>query len=592
MTYDEFRKLKVNDIIHRKIDANDNIYVFKITMIDDNGTKGQFYDPFYKDWVLVPPDYVGTRNYVSLIAGDAVEKLDIPETITDEYVEEKWKELQRLNIGDLNNKHTALPVTWFLFPQGTLLGDVTAWFDEQHSKGLSYLLNLDTSSEEEDTLEALVGDVEERSNTLAIDVEEEDGFDIDTGEDDEDDDDDIEAESIISVFGAGNSMPLSKGNTSNNKKDPGTALNEESDPLWRDDISGFYPNHTLEDTIASESESAEKVVSDSVWDKESDLEASSDSLWKSNMSSSADAAGQDEPESDSLENTLMTSDVLSDQETDTVTEVPDETLEKMEPWEDTQTDTTIFADEPAATEIIDELPDEFDEPEAFDTTTVEEATPVTGSPEESNDTDQVNAGSEALSFEEPASNMTSDTVEADTVSANATVNTADTASAATAASTKPDTVSVKKPDTDTTAFKEHNREDKIMNNHTVDSDVMKQAAASIRDEYLKLADQVASLSEEHFSAIQKYLTEQGVTDTNDGLIAFLKTHKNLLTSIYDTGIQVAADDGSPVTITPKMLTQIQKQLDIQAGKEIVLNSNPQELSDEDYLEIYHNFQNQ
>ncbi|MBR1866683.1 MAG: hypothetical protein IJ801_09275 [Lachnospiraceae bacterium] len=566
MTYDEFRKLRVNDIIHRKIDANDNIYVFKITIIDDYGTKGQFYDPVLKDWVLVPPEYVGARNYVTLRAGDAIKKIDVPDPLTDSFIEEKWKELQALNILDSNNKHAVLPETWFLFPKGTFCSDVSAWFDEKHSKGLKYLSELSSNPEADDTIEALEGDVEVVSNTLAIGVDEEDeGFDINTGEDD-----DLESIPVISVVGSGSSM-------------------QSSEPLWKTELKGFHS----ENKAGADSKASESVVSDSVWGKSSNSKSSEDaSLWKSETNTSAPAA--DKP-NDTAKDTAVGSNPIPDnssvkpadkEETkaadtpivsDVITDKPQETVSKdtgkkaEEPEQ--KADSSAVADKPQVPEqkadTAKTADGNADKPQEAN---INEGQNTAEEPDKTQDTAKAADGNAAKPQETNANDTDKKTEEPDK-----TQNTAKAADGNAAKPQEPEHTN-KVPD---------NKEESMSNN-TADLDVMKQTAEAIRDEYLKLADQVANLNVKQFTAIQKYLTDEKISDTNAGIIAFLKAHRNLLTSIYDTGFDVSADDGSTVSITPKMLEQIRQKLDIQAGKDIALNTDQRELSDEEYLEIYRN----
>lgn len=537
MTYDEFRKLRVNDIIHRKIDANDNIYVFKITIIDDYGTKGQFYDPVLKDWVLVPPEYVGARNYVTLRAGDAIKKIDVPDPLTDSFIEEKWKELQELNILDSNNKHAVLQETWFLFPKGTFCSDVTSWFDEKHSKGLKYLSDLSSNSEADDTIEALEGDIEVVSNALAIGVEEDDeGFDINTGEED-----DLESIPVISVVGSGPSM-------------------QSSEPLWKTELKGFHSENPPEQKNGTDAKASESVVSDSVWGKTSNpKDAESASLWKSDTGESSQTA--DKPEDASADNQTVSE----------ATQVPADDNVKPADKEPNQT-----ADTPIVSDIVTDKPQESDhqdteqasaEPEKKEDATAADSNVATDKPQEAN---------QKVDADKPADSNADKPQEVNDNDANKPTDTANASDASADNTQTPDLNKV--PD----------KKEESMINNTADLDVMKQTAEAIRDEYLKLADQVASLNVNQFTAIQKYLTDEKISDTNAGIIAFLKTHKNLLTSIYDTGFEVSADDGSSVSITPKMLEQIRRKLDIQAGKDIALGSDQRELSDDEYLEIYRN----
>ena len=54
----------------------------------------------------------------------------------DTELENLWKFLEDIPM----NENEQLEEDWFIFPKGTDKEEIWHWFDEQHSKGVSYLL--------------------------------------------------------------------------------------------------------------------------------------------------------------------------------------------------------------------------------------------------------------------------------------------------------------------------------------------------------------------------------------------------------------------------------------------------------------------
>lgn len=61
--------------------------------------------------------------------------MTVQETI-DKNIEASWKEFQRVSVDRNGN----LKAAWYAFPKGTNKNNVYDWFNRNHSKGLSYLM--------------------------------------------------------------------------------------------------------------------------------------------------------------------------------------------------------------------------------------------------------------------------------------------------------------------------------------------------------------------------------------------------------------------------------------------------------------------
>ncbi len=636
MTYNEFLQLKVNDIVHRRIDENEIVYAFKITVVDAHGTRGQFYDPVMKDWSVAPPDYFGSRDYITLHAPDVIKKLDIPNKMTDAFIEEKWRELAEADICDLQKNNSPLTATWFLFPEGTFSFLVTDWFNEHHSKGLQYLRDLISKPEEKE--EALIGDVEDRANPLALDVEDEDeGFSIDTGED-------MEEIPIIpnipnpAVPKESSPVPAKKENASESvpAEEPKIEKNGESfeaesseEAQPQDTKTNAFGNtqrkeQPLQDPVHFSSEIKDSVVSDSIWKEHP--HTTTESIWISKEASSKSSKAQDDEELPSFKadtakaaSDLDASDTADDQETAStsskeIAETASDEADASDSSEMIPEAASDTADVSDSSEVIPEAADTLDSSEmipetASDTADVSDSSDVipedvsdteeaTGSEDESKDTlpsqeeELADFNSESMSQAEPTVVLPSvkcEPVPTTTAEDNPPMEEAsakDTPVLSQTAEAADEDTAVDAVPEEPVQTKNQIQEDMNMNNQAVDFDAMKQAAAAIRDEYLRIADQIANLSADQFEAIQKHLSSQGISNINDGLANFVKSHQNLLSSIYEEGFEIADDNGNPVTLTPAMLAQIREKMDIQAGKDIALSTDAQELSDEGYLELY------
>lgn len=60
---------------------------------------------------------------------------------TDKQVEQKWIELEDILFDeDEDDKELYLHDNWFLFNKGTHREDIWHWFDQNHSRGVAWLL--------------------------------------------------------------------------------------------------------------------------------------------------------------------------------------------------------------------------------------------------------------------------------------------------------------------------------------------------------------------------------------------------------------------------------------------------------------------
>lgn len=65
----------------------------------------------------------------------------IIDTLSDEGIEELWKELEDVTLDEDEHGILRLANDWNGFSKGTDIEDVWYWFDEHHSKGVGYLMN-------------------------------------------------------------------------------------------------------------------------------------------------------------------------------------------------------------------------------------------------------------------------------------------------------------------------------------------------------------------------------------------------------------------------------------------------------------------
>lgn len=63
----------------------------------------------------------------------------IPEFITDEFLEEKWKELTDVAIYEDESGCLRLINDWFCFDKDEDIENIWYWFDERHTKGVGWL---------------------------------------------------------------------------------------------------------------------------------------------------------------------------------------------------------------------------------------------------------------------------------------------------------------------------------------------------------------------------------------------------------------------------------------------------------------------
>lgn len=601
MTYNEFLQLKVNDIVHRRIDENEIVYAFKITVVDAHGTRGQFYDPVMKDWSVAPPDYFGTRDYITLHAPDVIKKLSVPDPMTDDFIEERWKELAAAEICDLHKNNSPLTATWFLFPEGTFSFLVTDWFNEHHSKGVQYLFSLIEKPEEKE--EALVGDVEDRKNPLALDVEDDDeGFSIDTGEDEDDipiisnipQVDLSTVQTKVTEQAVTNNAALTE--PAKESQVDADAANIKDEPPKQapqanaSDESPWKKHPASQEPVRFSSELKDSVVSDSIWKDQP--HASTESIWipkgtpsKPEADEITDVSSHTVSEEDAEEIPMVSSGTVSAEGSDEIPTVSFETVPADASGEiPTVSSETVSAEDSEEMPVISSETASAEDSEGVpvvssETITAEQSEAI---PSDSSENTEASPVMEAVSdqpADEAAATSTDQPLQTDF--AEDTPETGVPVIENRTDLSEQEAVSEEPEQTENQI-----EEDMNMNNQNVDLDAMKQAAAAIRDEYLRIADQIANLNADQFAAIQKHLSGQGVNDINAGLTAFVKTHQNLLSSIYATGIQITDDNGAAVVLSPAMLAQIREKMDVQAGKDIALATDAQELTDEGYLELY------
>jgi len=60
--------------------------------------------------------------------------------MTDNQVEELWEDLENVPFNDNDPLDLYLENDWYIFWSGTSRDEIWAWFDRNHSKGISYLL--------------------------------------------------------------------------------------------------------------------------------------------------------------------------------------------------------------------------------------------------------------------------------------------------------------------------------------------------------------------------------------------------------------------------------------------------------------------
>ena len=61
--------------------------------------------------------------------------------LSDETIEELWKELGYIPFDENVNGELVLNEDWFIFDKGTEREEIWHWFDEYHSKGVGWLMN-------------------------------------------------------------------------------------------------------------------------------------------------------------------------------------------------------------------------------------------------------------------------------------------------------------------------------------------------------------------------------------------------------------------------------------------------------------------